>query len=135
MQPINCLLIDDDEDDRDFFAIVLDGCGQPYNLIAASSGANGLGLLKSADSVPDYIFLDLNMPLLSGKECLERIRKMVHLQQVPVIIYSTSSYFKDIEDTRQLGATFFLTKSADIDTLSRILCDIFNGEQLPFVLS
>jgi len=135
MQPLNCLVIDDDADDRDFFEIALEDCGHAYQLTPLSSGIRALELLKDTNIAPDFIFLDLNMPLLSGKECLQSIRGVEHLQHIPVIIYSTSSYYKDIEETQQLGATFFLTKSADIDSLSRILGEIFTGKQLPFVLA
>ncbi|MFP9099554.1 response regulator [Flavobacterium sp. RHBU_24] len=135
MQPVKCLVIDDDADDRDFFEIALADCGQPYKFSPVQCGLKALELLNNQALTPDFIFLDLNMPLLSGKQCLEGIRTIPHLRHVPVVIYSTSSYYKDIEETRRLGATFFLTKNADIDSLSRILCDIFTGKQLPFVLA
>jgi CheY-like chemotaxis protein len=132
--PIHCLIIDDDEDDRDFFDIALGDCGHPYEFTSASSGTHALQLLPHMVS-PDYIFLDLNMPLISGKECLEQLRQMETLKHIPVIIYSTSSYYKDIEETKALGATYFLTKTADIDRLSQTLSQLFNKYELPFVLS
>lgn len=135
MPVLYCLVVDDDADDRDFFEIALQDCGQPFHYTPVNSGTRALELLEEGSTVPDFIFLDLNMPLLSGKECLQIIRDRQHLQQVPVIIYSTSSYHKDIEETQQLGATHFLTKSADIDVLTGILNDIFSGRELPYLLA
>ncbi|HEY0047074.1 MAG TPA: response regulator, partial [Flavobacterium sp.] len=60
--------------------------------------------------LPDFIFLDLNMPEKGGKECLVEIRKHSKLKEIPVIIYSTSSSKKDIDDTYELGANLYITK-------------------------
>lgn len=132
--PVHCLIIDDDEDDRDFFEIALADCGHAYLFSTAPSGTHALELLPHR-VIPDYIFLDLNMPLVSGKECLQQIRQLEALNHIPIVIYSTSSYHKDIEDTRQMGASYFLSKTADISKLSQILSQLFSGTELPFVLS
>jgi CheY-like chemotaxis protein len=132
--PIHCLIIDDDEDDRDFFEIALADCGHAYLCSTAPSGTDAL-LLLPHHVTPDFIFLDLNMPMVSGKECLQQIRRLEVLNHVPIVIYSTSSYHKDIEDARQLGASYFLSKTADINRLSQILSQLFSRAELPFVLS
>lgn len=75
------------------------------------------------------------MPLLSGKECLQEIRKVSVLNQTPVIIYSTSSYHLDIEETKEYGATHFLTKTPDIDRLSAILEELFSETALTYELT
>ncbi len=135
MNKINCLVIDDDADDRDIFEIALEESDSPFSLTAIDSSLKALEALSAGNTVPDFIFLDLNMPLVSGKECLREIRSIDALEHVPVVIYSTSSYIKDIEETKMLGANHFLSKTPDIRRLSEILSELFSGKDLPYELS
>lgn len=72
---------------------------------------------------------------MNGKELLVEIKKLQYLDHIPLIIYSTSSSHNDIEDARDLGATHYLSKPASIYILTHILNDIFNKNDLPFLLS
>ena len=67
------------------------------------------------------IFLDLNMPRLNGKQCLAELKREAHLRDIPVIIYSTSSEKRDIEETSRLGAAHFLTKPNKFEELCKAL--------------
>ncbi|HEX8334624.1 MAG TPA: hypothetical protein VF622_18510, partial [Segetibacter sp.] len=58
--------------------------------------------------------------------CLVELRKLAHLKQVPVIIYSTSSLKKDIDETAQLGADMFLTKPSKFDDLCKALNNVIS---------
>ena len=104
------LLIDDDPDDQEFFLEATKEVDEAIECSFASSCEEALETLKNKTDLPDYIFLDLNMPKVDGKKCLIEIKKLFHLQHIPVIIYSTSSLKKDIEETALLGAVYFLTK-------------------------
>ncbi|HEU5148257.1 MAG TPA: response regulator, partial [Chryseosolibacter sp.] len=86
-----CFLIDDDEDDRDIFELALQQLGQKFRCVTSESCQDALNSLKNGDIDPDYIFLDLNMPLVSGRECLGEIRKLPKFESTPVVIYTTSS--------------------------------------------
>lgn len=132
---IKVFMIDDDPDDREFFQIALDMTGIPYTLNTAESAVEALDMLPGLMELPDYIFLDLNMPLVSGKEFLQIFQEFSDLNKVPVIIFSTSSYHKDIEDTKALGASHFLSKTSDIDRLSEVVVTIIKGNELPFILT
>jgi len=134
MPEITCLLIDDDADDREFFEIALEAVPLSTNYITAPDGIKGLELLATLNHKPEFIFLDLNMPILSGKECLTSIKLLKGYENVPVIIFSTSSYQADIEDCRTLGASHFLTKTPDIDELSVIITKLLSDKNLPFVV-
>src|SRR5690349_15722264 len=116
---LTCLLIDDDEDDREIFALVLRELSKTHVCIMASNAKEGLRILGDDGLMPDFIFLDLNMPAMSGKECLKEIRKSQHLNSIPVVIYSTSTSQSDIEETKQLGADRFISKTHNIDILQK----------------
>jgi CheY-like chemotaxis protein len=73
---------------------------------------------------PDFIFLDLNMPRMNGKQFLAEVKKIKTLQDIPVIIYSTSTDKKDILDTIELGAVYFLEKPNRFNDLTNALSNI-----------
>lgn len=130
-----CFLIDDDPDDREIFALALENINDSCKCITANNGIKALEMLdKNPDAVPDFIFLDLNMPYMSGSECLKQIRKIPHTANIPVIIYTTSSYSKDIESTKQLGASHFMVKPTAISGLSKMLSEILERREMPYYL-
>ena len=125
---ITCLLVDDDEDDKEIFFLALHDANPAIKCHVASDGLEALSMLDDPSAVPDYIFLDLNMPLMSGKECLVEIKKRPHLKDTPVIIFSTSASQKDIHDSLELGAASFITKPPLIASLTERLLAVFDGK-------
>lgn len=105
-------LIDDDIDDQEFFVEAVKEVDPNIVCHLASSCDEGLELLNKSSVLPDYIFLDLNMPKVDGKKCLLELKKNARVKDIPVIIYSTSSLKKDIDETKAMGAVHFLTKPA-----------------------
>ena len=111
------MIVDDDKDDRFFFRSAIRKNNPSYECIEAEDGADALKQLQKAKHLPDFIFLDLNMPKMDGRECLKEIKKDKTLKKIPVIIYSTSGYTVDVKVKKELGADFFLTKLSDIYSL------------------
>jgi CheY-like chemotaxis protein len=121
-----CFLIDDDLDDQEIFSLALEKVSPSFKCVTASSGAEALKKLSDKpDAIPDYIFLDLNMPRMNGKECLKEIKKLSHLKDTPVIIYSTSSLKNDMTESRKLGAAEFITKPFSMLELISVLNNFF----------
>lgn len=114
-----CFLIDDDVDDREFFKIALKSHDPSITLVTADNGVQALDKMnKDRSFLPDYIFLDMNMPYMSGKECLSKLREVKRLKNVPVVLYST---IRDFEELSTLHATSFVTKPNSISELVTIL--------------
>jgi len=110
------LLVDDDEDDRKLFIEAAGDFDKSIKCIAAVDGQEALQYLSdAANAVPDFIFLDLRMPGLSGQQCLEEIKKDARLVSVPVIVYSTSRDVKESETLKKLGAAHFMSKPVSPD--------------------
>lgn len=122
---MNCFIIDDDIDDREIFALAVQGLEKSIELHTANDCTEAIDMLKGEKFVPDCIFLDLNMPGLNGKECLPKIKKLPGLANVPIIIYTTSSMQKDRIETLNLGAADFLTKESSIVQLRSSLTTLF----------
>ena len=122
-------IIDDDDDDLLFLREAVNKLNVQVDFYHAVNGELGLRqLYENAIPVPDFIFLDLNMPKLNGRECLPQIKKMSRYKNVPIIIYSTSSYQRDIQEIMQFGAAHFLTKPTTINELCEKLNEIFTIE-------
>ena len=78
--------------------------------------------LNEKDTIlPRLIFLDLNMPIKNGLQCLKEIRSDEQLKNISVAIYSTSNHQKDIEETFYNGANIYITKPPDFNTLKQVL--------------
>lgn len=119
-------IVDDDEDDQLFLYEAVNDLDIQVDFFYANNGEMALRYLKEDHiPLPDFIFLDLNMPKLNGKECLTEIKKMPKYAHIPVIIYTTSSHQKDIQEIMELGASCFLTKPTRIGELGNKLMDIF----------
>lgn len=81
------LLIDDDVDEFHIFSIAIAMIEGDYQPVYAANVQQAMQLI--AEKVPACIFVDANMPRQDGLSCVAHIRKLAHLDQVPVIVYST----------------------------------------------
>jgi iron complex outermembrane receptor protein len=119
-------LIDDDIDDQDIFNIAVTRTDQSAKCVFANDGIQALEKISGDKNfIPDFIFIDMNMPRMNGKQCLSEIKKIDRLKHVPVFMYSTSADDQTIKENINLGATDFIVKPSDIKTLSHILSEIF----------
>ena len=104
-------IADDDQDDLELFIKALKEIDDSCFCITANNGEDALHKLENEKNhPPDIIFLDLNMPKVNGRQCLKEIKLKEALRHIPVIIYSTSAERKDIQETTDLGAAFFMQK-------------------------
>jgi CheY-like chemotaxis protein len=118
------LLADDDPDDVDLFSEALHEISASVDFNSVSDGNELIESLVSGPVHPHLIFIDINMPDMNGWEALERIKKDVALQGIPVIMYSTTSSQLDGERARGLGALCFYQKPNNFRTLKNFLTRI-----------
>ncbi|MCK0156557.1 response regulator [Cellulophaga sp. F20128] len=118
---LNILLADDDEDDRWLFQKALSDLKIKTNLSLFKNGKELMEHLIRTETTPHLIFLDLNMPLKNGMECLTEIRSSCNLKAIPVAIYSTSSSEKDIENTFVNGANIYINKPSNFADLKNAI--------------
>jgi len=122
-----CFFIDDDEDDRDFFCTAMTEIDASIECLFAKDGIDAIQQLTKDESLlPNHIFIDMNMPLMDGKQCLETIKTIQRLQQVPVYIYSTSGTPKLVDEVLASGAEDFLIKPSNMADLISMLRQIVN---------
>ncbi|APQ18157.1 response regulator [Maribacter hydrothermalis] len=104
-------LVDDDYDDRQLFSEALEAIKMDYRITTFTNGVDLMAnLIDPSTELPNYIFLDLNMPLMNGEECLDDIRGELNFANIRVIIYS--GYYDEEEVNRLLnkGADQYLQK-------------------------
>jgi DNA-binding response OmpR family regulator len=123
------LIVDDDEDDKDFLCEAIQNIDSSAYCIWVSDGLHALRLINDDSfNPPDFIFLDLNMPKIGGIQCLNKIRKLHNYEGVPVIIYTTSKISTDQFDLPELGPISILSKPTRIAELSKAVEEIFRSQ-------
>ncbi|UYQ94536.1 response regulator [Chitinophaga horti] len=128
-QKFTCVLIDDDADDQEIFLYALKQIGENIECLVFDNGKEAIANLGDRAILPDYIFLDLNMPSMDGRQCLRAIKQLPHLDETPVIIYSTSSAPRDKQETAQMGARGYVEKQPSLSLLVAKLENYFKHDQ------
>ena len=115
------LLADDDNDDAELFDEALSLISTDVSFKRVDNGYDVLEILDTGTHIPDIIFLDLNLPEMTGWECLEKIRSNSNYADIPIIVYTTSSSARDLDKAVQLGAAGLITKPSTFKKLKTIL--------------
>ena len=92
-------------------------------MVTFSNGVEALAFLNGLtplDPLPCLIILDINMPILDGKDALSRLKEMKPFEKVPVILFSTSSQRTDKEFADRYGAGF-ITKPLSAHQMEAII--------------
>lgn len=115
---VSLLIIDDDADDRMLFIEAVKEIDDNIECITANNGQQALDMLKNDIRIlPDLIFLDIRMPLLSGKQCLAEIKNDERLKHIPVIIYTTSREVEESKKLKEMGASHFISKPGNAEEI------------------
>lgn len=110
------LVVEDNADDYEAVKRAFRKAGLTDAPAHAVSGEAAMEYL-AGQSRPGLILLDLNMPGMGGRRALETIKRDEKLQQIPVVVLTTSDYHDDIETCYALGANTYIQKPVDFDVL------------------
>lgn len=102
------IVADDDQDDKEFFDMAMKEIDPSIKIFNVPNGMEVLTLLDSF--IPDMIFLDLDMPVMNGLECLVAFSKSELLQKIPVVVYSSTTRQSNIQTAYEMGAHLFFIK-------------------------
>lgn len=121
-------MIDDDVEDQEIFLEILGEIDVSIKCLNFFNGSDALDqLLNKGTILPDFIFIDLNMPVMNGYEFLKEVKTHTQLTDLPVIIYTTSSEQKHKDQAKSLGASSFITKPSELIQLKRELDKIITA--------
>lgn len=101
---------EDDQDDVFLFKSVLDEINVEHELVVAGNGQILMDYLYNPPPTPHLIFMDLNMPVKNGMDSLREIRENNQFGKIPVIILSTSSDERSIQEAGIYGADLYIVK-------------------------
>ena len=106
---LNILVVDDSETVRAVISKMLELAGVPVaELFEASNGKEALDILDN--HLIDLVFTDINMPVMTGIEMIEKMCENDLLKTVPVIIVSTEGSSARFETLKSKGIRAFLRK-------------------------
>lgn len=121
------LSAEDDPDDRLLIEEAVETICPSLHLEFVQNGKELLDRLSDrrteigSRGLPSLILLDLNMPLMDGREALKRIKKEGPFKELPVVVFTTSSETKDQAMCREFGAADFVSKPSSFEELVKAL--------------
>ncbi|MDR3681387.1 MAG: response regulator [Flavipsychrobacter sp.] len=125
-----CLLIEDDLDDQEIFLMCLEKVCEDVECTTMNDGVSAISMLRSnPEYVPDYIFIDVNMPKMTGIECLRILKQMEKLMNARIYMYSTTAEGLALEESKKLQASDFFIKPSNISALEEQLAMVFKSNR------
>lgn len=115
-------------EDQELLREAIKEVDKSVHCFSAKNGEEALDMLHTLHKLPQLIFLDLNMPRMNGKVFLTRLKQLGLLNDIPVIIYTTSKMEIDIQETKQLGARQFITKPNSFEEIIRIVAVLLSAK-------
>lgn len=113
------LIADDDPDDR---LLITEAFAERYRECRLEFAKDGVELIQLlASREPDLILLDLNMPLMDGRQALEKIKGNPGLRRIPTVILTTSDDDEDIDFCYRAGANSYIVKPSSYSNLLTIV--------------
>lgn len=125
-KPKTILLVEDNKADVRLVEEALKNSSLTYEMAMVRDGVAAMAYLHqegeyAAASRPDLIILDLNLPKKDGREVLAEIKTNPQFKRIPVIILTTSKNEDDIQQSYDLNANCFITKSRNLSQLFTIV--------------
>ena len=127
----NLFLAEDDIEDMELFIDIISGIQPDTQISVAKNGIELMRLLESEKQLPDFIFLDLNMPLKNGIECLQEIKKSTKWKHIKTVILSTSCNHEQKSELYNLGADLCLQKPNSFSTFQNTLSKCLQMDWAP----
>jgi len=129
--PVRVLLMEDDPGDVELIQEALRDAKIALDISHVPNGEEGMRYLRREGDYtlakrPDFILLDLNMPLMDGREVLEAIKNDKGLRTIPVVVLTTSDAEKDILASYDLGANCYLKKPLGLDDFLEVVRSVEN---------
>lgn len=121
-RPIEILLVEDNPGDVKLTQMALENAKVINNLHVVNNGKEALEFLFSEKQIkPDIVLLDLNLPVIDGREVLKKIKEDTNLKRTPVVILTSSKAEEDIIKTYDLHANCYITKPIDLEQFLNVI--------------
>ena len=114
-------IIDDDDDDQQIFRMAISQIGASIECKTCSEATKALKQLSHSDILPDLILLDMNMPQMSGLECLQELKSTIETSGIPVVAFDGVHNERNCKEAERLGALHYYTKPIHFSDVRRII--------------
>jgi CheY-like chemotaxis protein len=101
------LYAEDDQDDFEGLKDALEQLSDKHDLVQAKNGTEVMSYLENGNAFPGLIVLDLNMPIMDGKETLLWLKSREEFKDIPTMVFTTSSRDEDLKLCKSHDCTFF----------------------------
>jgi CheY-like chemotaxis protein len=122
------LYIDDDQEDCEIMEEAVSKVDASVTFVPFMDCRDALSYLNEMPILPDFVFLDINMPVMNGKECLATIKSIERLKDVPVIMCSTTPLTSEMKTYFQSGIYDFIVKPNSFEKLCLAVDSIFHSQ-------
>jgi len=131
MEKYRVFYLDDDRDDIELFLAATENFNNVQVIVFTDSNSmiKNLHLVKK---IPNALFVDINMPTISGYDVIKEIRVYDRYSEMPIVILSAMGY-GDLDRFRSIGANYFVVKPVTLDKLRRTLRLVFDMDFKAFV--
>lgn len=117
-------------DDSDIIRKVMKTFFQDFNIEVVTCNNGLLGIKKTTEEKPDFIFLDINMPGMNGYDTLKVIKNLEQTKHIPVVVITTLNNQKDFDDLMSMGASGVLFKPLKKEEIMEVFEDIMGNNVL-----
>ena len=129
LEAVHVLLIEDSLGDVRLTQEALKDNRVHVQLSVVHDGVEAMSFLRRQGSYtaarrPDLVLLDLNLPRKNGREVLEEIKGDKALQQIPVVVLTTSKSDQDVLKAYDLHANCYVVKPVDFAQFSAVIKSI-----------
>jgi CheY-like chemotaxis protein len=114
------LNVDDDIDDREFFSEAVKVVDPKIPCVLFENGNELLYFLEKNKTLPDYIFIDINMPKMNGYECAQEIKSNYLTGEIQIVMYSTAFNPIDLKKFDEEGFKYIIKQNSLKDLVRSI---------------
>jgi CheY-like chemotaxis protein len=124
------LYAEDDPEDVEVFSEALKEINPSILFQSVKDGSEVIPFLESSVLMPNFIFLDVNMPVVNGRDCMIQLKNNKKYKSIPVVIYTTSNRDEDKRELLKLGAADYIIKPNTFTEVFSCLKSAVRGELL-----
>ena len=117
------LYVDDDPDDQEFFVASLAESRPNAKCFLAKDSHSAFAIIKTIP-IPNYIFIDLHLPKVSGIDLLKELKGMTPYSSIPIYILSTTLFAPHAATIKEIGGSGFLRKPSTLNDFRAMLSSI-----------
>lgn len=126
---MSVLFIDDDSEDTELYCEAISYLStsdfladknEKLQCFTLNHATKAIDFLSKLKELPNYIFLDVNMPGIGGEECLRTLKTHQQFSRIPVIMFSTVCEDHHVSKFLQLGAHDCIQKPVEFNELVKV---------------